>query len=108
VKAIVATRRQGIRGPEDSAPAANRDDQQVVADILRETEEMDRREDELYGDARGDAPPEQLRTREVAAFKAAKERRRGERDRVPPTSPHAQAIAEGLVPGARLAPRTGG
>ena len=36
----------------------------VVREILREAEETDRREDELYGDARGDELPEQLRTAE--------------------------------------------
>ena len=34
----------------------------VVRQILREAEETDRREDELYGDARGDELPEQLRS----------------------------------------------
>ena len=40
----------------------NRSYREVVAQILREAEETDRREDELYGDARGDELPEQLRT----------------------------------------------
>jgi transposase len=43
---------------------ANRTYWQVVSDILREAEEIDRLEDELYGDARGDELPEQLRTAE--------------------------------------------
>jgi hypothetical protein len=34
----------------------------VVREILREAEETDRREDELYGEARGDELPEQLRS----------------------------------------------
>ena len=42
----------------------NRSYRQVVTEILREAEETDRREDELYGDARGDELPEQLRTPE--------------------------------------------
>ena len=45
-------------------------------EILKEAEETDRREDELYGEERGDELPEQLRTAEGrrAAFEAAKER----------------------------------
>jgi len=42
----------------------NRSYRQVVTEILREAEETDRREDELYGDARGDELPEALRTPE--------------------------------------------
>ena len=46
------------------------------AEILKEAEETDRWEDELYGSDRGDELPEQLRTEEGRrqAFKAAKER----------------------------------
>jgi transposase len=40
----------------------NRSYREVVTEILREAEETDRREDELYGEARGDELPEQLRT----------------------------------------------
>jgi Transposase DDE domain len=42
----------------------NRSYSGLVREILREAEETDRREDELYGDARGDELPEQLRTAE--------------------------------------------
>ena len=42
----------------------NRSYREIVTQILREAEEIDRREDELYGDARGDELPEQLRTPE--------------------------------------------
>ena len=42
----------------------NRSYSGVVREILREAEETDRREDELYDDARGDELPEQLRTAE--------------------------------------------
>jgi hypothetical protein len=37
---------------------------QIARAILREAAEIDQREDELYGDSRGDELPEQLRTRE--------------------------------------------
>jgi transposase len=42
----------------------NRSYREIVAQILREAEEIDQREDELYGDARGDELPEQLCTPE--------------------------------------------
>src|SRR5690242_14325347 len=42
----------------------NRSYRELVTQILREAEEVDRREDELYGDSRGDELPEQLRTPE--------------------------------------------
>jgi transposase len=54
----------------------NRSYRELVTQILREAEETDRREDELYGDARGDELPEQLRTPEgrKAALADAKRR----------------------------------
>jgi hypothetical protein len=66
-----------IDGTKISANAsmdANASYERVVREILAEAEETDRREDELYGDARGDELPEQLRTREGrrAAFGEAK------------------------------------
>ena len=42
----------------------NRSYRELAIEILREAEEIDRREDELYGEARGDELPEQLRTPE--------------------------------------------
>ena len=55
---------------------ANRTYRQVVTDILREADEIDRLEDELSGDARGDELPEQLRTAEgrKQALREAKQR----------------------------------
>jgi Transposase DDE domain len=54
----------------------NRSYRDLVGQILREAEETDRREDELYGDCRGDELPEQLRTAEgrKAALADAKRR----------------------------------
>jgi hypothetical protein len=54
----------------------NRSYRELVTEILREAEEIDRREDELYGEKRGDELPEQLRTREGrrAALEEAKRR----------------------------------
>jgi transposase len=42
----------------------NRSYRELVTEILREAEEIDQREDELYGEKRGDELPEQLRTPE--------------------------------------------
>jgi transposase len=60
----------------------NRSYRELVTEILREAEETDRREDELYGEQRGDELPESLRTAEGrrAALEEAKrriERRKG-------------------------------
>ncbi|HKO25858.1 MAG TPA: transposase, partial [Solirubrobacteraceae bacterium] len=54
----------------------NRSYREIVTQILREAEETDQREDELYGDARGDELPEQLRSPEGrrAALEEAKRR----------------------------------
>src|SRR5689334_8244209 len=54
----------------------NRSYSGLVRDILREAEETDRREDELYGDARGDELPEQLRTAEGRRAALAEAKRR--------------------------------
>ena len=61
----------------------NRSYREIVAQILREAEEIDRAEDELYGDARGDELPEQLRTAEgrKAALADAKRRIAKRKDR---------------------------
>src|SRR4051794_10013287 len=53
---------------------ANRDFGQLARDILAEAAETDRREDELYGDARGDELPEHLLTREGGARRCARPR----------------------------------
>jgi hypothetical protein len=54
----------------------NRSYREVVTQILREAEEIDRREDELYGDRRGDELPEQLRTPEGRRQALAEAKRR--------------------------------
>jgi transposase len=68
-----------IDGTKIKASAAmdqNHDYRQIAVEILRQAEEVDRQEDELYGQARGDELPEQLRTREgrKAALEEAKRR----------------------------------
>src|SRR4051794_31233110 len=77
-----------IDGTKMSANAsvnANRDFGQIAREILEEAAETDRREDELYGERRGDELPEQLRTREGRrkALREAKERLERERGRAP-------------------------
>jgi transposase len=54
----------------------NRSYRQIATEILREADEVDRREDELHGSARGDELPEALRTPDGrrAALEAAKRR----------------------------------
>ena len=74
-----------IDGTKMSANAAinsTRDFGQIAREILREADEIDRREDELYGTKRGDELPEHLRTREGRrkAFREAKERLQRERE----------------------------
>jgi hypothetical protein len=73
-----------IDGTKMSANAsvnANRDFGQIAREILDEAAETDRREDELYGERRGDELPEHLRTREGRrkALREAKARRDSER-----------------------------
>src|SRR3954469_3272239 len=73
----------GTKMAANASSDANRDFGQIAREILAEAAEIDRREDELYGDRRGDELPEHLRTREVRrkALREAKERLEHERDR---------------------------
>jgi transposase len=72
----------GTKVQANASRDANASYEWVVSEILREAEEIDRREDELYGDARGDELPERLRTRERrrAAFRKAKRELDAERE----------------------------
>ena len=54
----------GTKVKANASMDQNRDYRQLVREILREAEETDRREDEQFGQARGDELPEQLRTAE--------------------------------------------
>ena len=73
----------GTKVGANAARTANRSYEQIAREILAEAAEIDRREDELYGDARGDELPEQFQTSagRRAALRAAKEEL--ERDREP-------------------------
>jgi transposase len=66
----------GTKIQANASREANRSYEQIVREILAEAAETDRREDELYGEARGDELPERLRTStgRRAALREAKER----------------------------------
>jgi transposase len=73
----------GTKVQANASRRANLGYEQIAREILAEAAERDRREDELYGDARGDELPEQLRTgagRRAALRRARKEL---EREREP-------------------------
>jgi transposase len=52
----------GTKVAANASREANRGYEQIAREILAEAAETDRREDELYGEARGDELPEQFRT----------------------------------------------
>ena len=72
----------GTRVHANASRDANRSYRQIAREILAEAAEIDRREDELYGDERGDELPEQLRTSagRKAALREAKEKLERERE----------------------------
>ncbi len=54
----------GTKLAANASREANRDYERIAREILAEAKATDAAEDELYGEARGDELPEQLRTRE--------------------------------------------
>ena len=54
----------GRRLPANASRNANLDCEQIAREVIEEAKAVDAAEDELYGDARGDELPEQLRTGE--------------------------------------------
>ncbi len=66
----------GTKVHANASRDANSGYEAIAREILAEAAETDQREDELYGDARGDELPKQLRTSagRKAALRAAKER----------------------------------
>jgi hypothetical protein len=66
----------GTRIKANASMDQNRSYSGLVKDILREAEETDRREDEVYGDARGDELPEPLRNPETRRQALADAKRR--------------------------------
>jgi transposase len=71
----------GTKVHANASNMANRDYRQIALEILKEAERIDREEDELYGEQRGDELPEHLCTPEGrrAALKEAKRRLEQER-----------------------------
>jgi hypothetical protein len=68
----------GTRIAGNASPEVNHEFDQIAREVLAETRATDEREDELYGEARGDELPEQLRTPEGRRefFRQAGERSR--------------------------------
>ena len=72
----------GTKLSANASMGANRSYERIARELLEEVDETDRREDEVYGDARGDELPEQLCTHEGrrAALRDAKRRLDAERE----------------------------
>lgn len=70
----------GTKMAGNASRESTRDFGEIAREILAEARAVDEAEDELYGEARGDELPEQLRTREGRAefFRQARERREAE------------------------------
>ena len=71
----------GTKVHANASQHSNRDYEQIAREILAEAAETDRREDELYGETRGDELPEHLRTSvgRRAALTEAKQKLEAER-----------------------------
>jgi transposase len=86
----------GTRLAGNASRGANREFEQIAREILAEARATDESEDELYGDARGDELPEQLRTpggrREF--FRQAKQKRHGQETDTQEPQPEAEAAAD--------------
>jgi transposase len=78
----------GTKVAANASREANRGYEQIAREMLAEAAETDRREDELYGQARGDELPEHLRTSagRRAALREAKEELEREREPEPARS----------------------
>ena len=95
----------GTKIAANASRVANRGYEQIAREILAEAAEIDRREDELYGEARGDELPERLRTSEGrrAALREAKEEL--ERERATEHDAEAPEEASRTRPGALCHPQ---
>ena len=83
----------------NAAINSNCDFGQIAREILEEAAEIDRREDELYGAARGDELPEHLRTREGRRKAFGEARERLEREAAQPVDDqHAGEVTVELDP----------
>jgi transposase len=86
----------------------NRSYSELVKEILREAEEADQREDELYGNDRGDELPEQLRTPESRRDALAEAKRRIEDRKGRPVTEQESAEKDVPVDMAQSFTRKGG
>jgi transposase len=87
----------GTRLAGNTSRGSNRDFGQIAREILAEAKATDEAEDELYGEARGDELPEQLRTREGRRefFRQAREKLATKAsDRDPPSGSEPEPAAE--------------
>src|SRR5215207_7226357 len=87
----------GTRIAGNASPEVNHTFEQIASEILAETRATDEAEDELYGEARGDELPEQLRTPDGRRefFRQAREQMRREQDGAEPAGEaEAQAADE--------------
>jgi transposase len=89
----------GTKVHASSSHHNNLDYGRLVRAILAEADRVDREEDELYGDARGDELPEQLQTVEGrrAALKEAKRQLESEREANDAVEPDGEQAAEGSL-----------
>jgi len=71
----------GTKVHASASTHANRDYQRIAREILADADRIDREEDELYGDTRGDELPEQLRTAEGRRFALREAKRKLEQQR---------------------------
>jgi hypothetical protein len=84
----------GTRLQGNCSPEANREYQRIAREVLAEAKATDEAEDELYGEARGDELPEQLRTAEGRrAFFADAKRKREQEQAAPDPSPELSEMA---------------
>jgi hypothetical protein len=90
----------GTRMAGNASRESTRDFEAIAREIPAEAKAIDEAEDELYGDARGDDPPEQLRTREgrVEFVRQARKRRAAERgeDQQPELAPQPVCAEDGF------------
>ena len=86
----------GTRLAGNASREANRRFEQIAREILAEARSTDEAEDELYGDARGDELPEQLRTAEGRREFFAKHKRQGQEADAPEPSADAEASDAGF------------
>jgi transposase len=96
----------GTKVHANASHHSNLDYEQLAREILREAAAIDAAEDELYGEARGDELPEQLRTAEGrrAALAEAKRKleRKRERDRAENGNGKPEAAAAMEAPGVKI------